>query len=260
MSYSTVLYRKADHIARITLDRPSADNLITLQMGQELEDACREANRDDDVHVVVISGTGDVFCAGSELEHSFQTRTKRPTPEEMGTQYNVASAVAAIDKPVITALNGDALGQGLELALACDIRYVVTTARLGFPNVALGILPMDGGTQRLPRIIGKGKALELIMSAETISATEAEQIGLVSKVVAPSALAAEIDALAKSIAGKAPISLRYIKEAVNKGLDLTLEQGLRLEADLYFLLHTTADRTEGIKAFLEKRPPEFKGK
>jgi enoyl-CoA hydratase/carnithine racemase len=260
MSYSTVLYRKADHIARITLKRYSAGNVITLQMGQELEDACREANRDDDVHVVVISGAGDVFCTGSELERSFQTRTKRPTPEEMGTQYNVASAVAAIDKPVITALNGDALGQGLELALACDIRYAVTTARLGFPNVALGILPMDGGTQRLPRIIGKGKALELIMSAETISATEAEQIGLVSKVVAPSALATEIDALAKSIAGKAPISLRYIKEAVNKGLDLTLEQGLRLEADLYFLLHTTADRTEGIKAFLAKHPPEFKGK
>jgi len=260
MAYSTILVQKGGHITRIVLNCPSVGNVINVQMGQELEDACREANQDEDVHVVVISGAGDVFCAGSELEHSFQARTKRPTPEEMGTQYNVASALAAIGKPVIAAVNGDALGQGMELALACDIRCAVSTARLGFPNVALGILPMDGGTQRLPRLIGKGKALELIMSAETISATEAEQIGLVSKVVAPSALDAEVDALAKSMAGKAPIALRYIKEAVNKGLDLTLEQGLRLEADLYFLLHTTVDRTEGIKAFLEKRPPEFKGK
>lgn len=260
MSYSTVLYLKADHIARITLNRPSADNVITVQMGQELEDACREANGDDDVHVVVITSAGDIFCAGSERERSFQTTGKRPSPEEMGTQYNVAPAVASIDKPVVAAINGDALGQGLELVLSCDVRYAVSGARFGFPNVALGILPMDGGTQRLPRIIGRGKALELIMSAESISAMEAEQIGLVSKVVAPSALATEVDVLAKSMAGKAPIALRYIKEAVDKGLDLTLEQGLRLEADLYFLLHTTADRTEGIRAFLEKRPPQFKGK
>ena len=118
---------------------------------------------------------------------------------------------------------------------------------------------MDGGTQRLPRIVGKSKALELILSAETINAEEAFEIGLVNKVVAQENLASEVDALASTIAGKGPIALRYIKEAVNKGLDLTLEQGLRLEADLYFLLHTTADRTEGIKTFLQKNPPQFKG-
>ena len=118
---------------------------------------------------------------------------------------------------------------------------------------------MDGGTQRLPRLIGKGKALELVLTAETISAEEALEIGLVSGVVPQENLASEVEALAQAIAGKAPVALRYIKEAVNKGMDLTLEQGLRLEADLYFLLHTTADRTEGIKAFLEKRPPRFKG-
>lgn len=229
-------------------------------MGQELEDACREANQDEDVRVVVISGIGDVFCRGSELERSLQTGKKRPTQEEIGAQYCVSTVVAAIDKPVIAALNGDALGRGLELALACDVRYVVSTARLGFPNVALGILPMDGGTQRLPRTIGKGKALELILGADTVSAAEAEQMGLVSKVVIKSSLAAEVNAFAKSMAGKGPIALRYVKEAVNKGMDLTLEQGLRLEADLYFLIHTTADRTEGIQAFLGKRPPEFKGK
>lgn len=260
MSYSTVLFRKADHIARITLNRPSAGNVINLKMRQELEDACLEANQDKDVRIVVITGAGDVFCAGSELEHSFQTSKRRPTPKEIGTRYRVSAAVAAIDKPVVAALNGDALGQGLELALACDIRYAVPTARFGFPNVALGILPMDGGTQRLPRLIGKGKALELVLSAEAVSAVEAERIGLVSKVVPPFSLMVEVDALAKLMAAKAPIAVRYVKEAVNKGIDLTLEQGLRLEADLYFLIHTTADRTEGIKAFLDKRPPEFKGK
>jgi enoyl-CoA hydratase/carnithine racemase len=125
--------------------------------------------------------------------------------------------------------------------------------------VASGLIPSDGGTQRLPRIIGKGKALEFILTAETFDAADALETGLVTKVVPGESLAAEVETLAKAIAGKAPVSLRYIKEAINKGLDLTMEQGLRLEADLYFLLHTTGDRTEGIKAFQQKRPPEFKG-
>ena len=259
MADTSILVQKNDHIARITLNRPSAENVINLQLGQELEDACRQANQDDDVYVVVITGTGDVFCGGSELEKSFQSGKKRPSLEEMGTQYNIATTVAGIEKPVVAGINGDALGQGLELALACDIRIASKKARFGFPNVALGLIPMDGGTQRLSRIVGKGKALELIFTAEIIGAEEAREIGLVSKVVPSESLATEVDALARSMANKAPIALRYIKEAVNKGLDLTLEQGLRLEADLYFLLHTTADRTEGIQAFLQKRTPGFKG-
>jgi enoyl-CoA hydratase/carnithine racemase len=194
------------------------------------------------------------------LEQSLKPNKKRPAPGKMDKQYNVAAAIADIEKPVIAAVNGDAFGQGLELALACDVRIASSTARLGFPNVARGIIPMDGGTQRLSRIVGKGKALELILTAETISAEEAEKIGLVSKVVTPESLAAEVNTLAKTMATKAPIALRYIKEAVNKGTDMTLEQGLRLEADLYFLLHTTSDRTEGIQAFQQKRTPEFKGK
>jgi len=177
----------------------------------------------------------------------------------VSTKYNVASAVASIDRPVLAAINGDALGWGLELALSCDIRLASHTARFGLPQVAFGLIPMDGGTQRLPRIVGRGKALELIFTARTIGAEEALAVGLVSQVVLRENLAAEAEALARTIAGKAPIALRYIKEAVNKGLDLTLEQGLRLEADLYFLLHTTTDRTEGIRAFQEKKSPHFKG-
>jgi enoyl-CoA hydratase len=168
--------------------------------------------------------------------------------------------VAAIEKPVIAAVNGDALGPGLELALSCDIRLASDRAKFGFPEVAEGFIPAGGGTQRLPRIVGRGKALELILTAETITAKEALEIGLVSKIMPPKELFTQAGSLAKDIAAKGPIALRFIKEAVNKGLDLTLEQGLRLEADLYFLLHTTADRTEGITAFLEKRKPKFKGK
>jgi enoyl-CoA hydratase/carnithine racemase len=175
-------------------------------------------------------------------------------------RYHPAAAIAAIDRPVIAAINGDALGPGLELALSCDIRLASSRARFGLAQVARGRIPTDGGTQRLPRIVGRGKALELLLTAEVITADEALEIGLVSKVVPPEALSGEAEKLAGIVAAKGPIALRYLKEAVNKGLDMTMEQGLRLEADLYFLLHTTADRTEGIKAFREKRPPKYQGK
>ncbi len=253
-----VIYIKKEHVAHITLNRPEADNIVNALLARELEDACRQANQDDDIYVVVITGAGDrAFCGGGELEQSLSAGTAAVSP---GTMYNAAAAIASIDRPVIAAINGDALGQGLELALSCDIRLASHKARFGFPQVARGLIPMDGGTQRLPRVVGKGKALELVLTAETISAEEAFEIGLVNKVVPQENLAAEVETLAETMANKGPIALRYIKEAVNKGLDLTLEQGLRLEADLYFLLHTTADRTEGIKSFQQKRPPRFKGK
>jgi enoyl-CoA hydratase len=260
MLKSSVILQKNNHIAKITLNRPDANNAINLQMGQEMDDICRRINQDKDIYVVIITGAGDVFCSGGELEKAFQPGRKQSRrDEEILKIYNVALSVASIEKPVIAAVNGDALGQGLELALACDIRITAQKAHFGFPEMAAGLIPSDGGTQRLPRIIGKGKALELILTAEIIDAASAMEIGLVTKVVPAESLNAEVDTLVKAIAAKAPISLRYIKEAINKGLDLTLEQGLRLEADLYFLLHTTADRTEGIKAFQQKRPAEFKG-
>ncbi len=261
MRYETIIYSKKEHIAHVTLNRPQADNIINQPLAQELEDVCRGINQDENIYVVIITGAGDrVFCGGCELErlvHAGDT-IAYSHPSALA-RVDIATAIAAIDQPVIAAINGDALGQGLELALSCDVRLASQRARFGLPQVASGLLPTGGGTQRLPRLIGRGKALELILTAETISAEEALEIGLVSQVVPQEKLAAEVEALAQNMASKAPIALRYIKEAVNKGLDLTLEQGLRLEADLYFLLHTTADRTEAIKAFLGKRPPQFKG-
>ena len=244
MPYTTILYTKKDHIARVTLNRAEAGNRINESLARELEEVCGQINQDDDIYVVILTGAGDTFCAGGELDEC---------------PYKPASAIAGIDRPVVAAINGAALGQGLELALSCDIRIAADDATFGLPQVARGIMPMDGGTQRLPRIVGKGKSLELLLTGEAINDGEALAIGLVSRIVAGNSLMSEAEALAQAVASKAPIALRYTKEAVNKGMDLTLEQGNRLETDLYLLLHTTADRTEGIKAFLERRQPRFKG-
>ncbi len=242
MPYSAILYSKRRHVATITLNRPEADNAIDRQLADELAEACREVRGDDDVRVVVVTGAGDkAFSVGGE-------------------SAGVASVIGSLEQPVIAAINGDALGQGLELALACDIRLASNRARFGLPEVASGVIPSDGGTQRLPRIVGRGKALEMVLTAELITAEAALEIGLIGKLVPAEALAAEAESLADGLAEKGPLALRYAKEAVAKGLDLTLDQGLRLEADLYFLLQTTEDRVEGITAFREKRPPRFSGR
>ncbi len=247
MPYTTVTYTKEGHIAHLTLNRPEVDNIINQQLAQELDDICCQINQDNDIYVVIITGAGDkVFCGGSELDEKI-------------TRYSPAATIASLSQPVIASINGDALGQGLELALSCDIRLASGKAKFSFPQIVSGLIPINGGTQRLPRIVGKGKALELILTAETISAKEALEIGLINRVIAKEELASEVETMARTMTTKGPIALKSAKEAVNKGLDLTLEQGLRLEADLYFLLHTTADRIEGISAFLEKRPPQFKG-
>ena len=247
MPYTTITCIKNDHIVFLTLDRPEAGNVANLKLVRELEEACGWINGDDDIYVVLITGAGDVFCTGAELNQDMYVK-------------GPAKFIADIDRPVIAAVNGDALGQGLEIALACDIRLAAAGVHFGLPQASQGCIPVDGGTQRLPRIVGRGKALELLLTADMITAEEAQELGLVSRVVPAESLAEEARKLAETIAAKGPLALRYLKEAVVKGMDLTLAQGLRLEADLYFLLHTTADRTEGINAFREKRPPEFKCK
>jgi enoyl-CoA hydratase len=246
MSFKMITYQKKEHIASLTLTCPEVGNGVGEEMVQELAEVCMSLNGDDDVYVVTITGTGDMFCRTDLM--NVEQHVKGP-----------AGHVASIDRPVIAAVNGDALGVGLEIALACDIRLSAENVRFGLPQVSDGRIPMDGGTQRLPRIVGRGKALELLMTADNISADEALEIGLVSKVVPAVSLSEETQQLADTVAAKGPLALRYLKEAVIKGMDLTLEQGLRLEADLYFLLHTTTDRTEGINAFREKRTPHFKG-
>jgi enoyl-CoA hydratase/carnithine racemase len=246
MAYRNVRFEKQDHVAGITLDRARAGNAVNETMAQELREICGLINQDDDIYAVTLTGRGKAFCTGGDAE--------------VVSRHHPADAIAAIDRPVIAGFNGDALGEGLEIALAADIRLAATGAHFGLPQAASGMMPADGGTQRLPRIIGRGKALELLLTADVISAAEACQIGLVSGVVEPGTLEGEVQKLAATIAAKGPIALKYLKEAIGKGMDMTLEQGLRLEADLYFLLHTTADRTEGIRSYLAKRPPEFKNR
>jgi enoyl-CoA hydratase/carnithine racemase len=232
-------------------------NAIGIQMASQLIEALNEISRNGKSRVLVITAQGqEAFSIGTDPAEY------KASEEDAALLrgISIASAVEEVGHPTIAAINGDVLGQGLELALACDLRIVAETSHFGVPHLMDGLIPLDGGTQRLPRLVGKGKAMEMILTGENIDALEAYRIGLVSKVVPPSELMKVVMDLAQEMASRAPIASRYAKEAINKGMDLTLEQGLRLEADLYFLLHTTGDREEGIKAFQEKRPPRFEGR
>jgi len=248
------MYQKRQQIGGITLNRPEVNNAINARLAEELIDICSKVSQDEGVRVVTITGAGEAFCVGTDLSGSLPSET---VPTKL---LAVAEALAKLDCPVIAAINGDALGQGLELALACDLRIVADTAHLGLPQIVSGFIPWDGGTQRLPRLIGRAKAIELILLGKPVSAREAYQIGLVNKVVTLEELSLVVANMAQRMASSTPLALKYAKEAIDKGLELTLEQGLRLEADLYSLLQTTQDRIEGITAFREKRKPKFKGK
>ena len=254
MRYETVVYQKREQIGGITLNRPEVNNAINARLAEELIDICSKVSQDEGVRVVTITGAGEAFCVGTDLSGSLPSET---VPTKL---LAVAEALAKLDCPVIAAINGDALGQGLELALACDLRIAADTAHLGLPQIVSGFIPWDGGTQRLPRLIGRAKAMELILLGKPVSVREAYQIGLVNKVVTLEELSLVVANMAQRMASSTPLALKYAKEAIDKGLELTLEQGLRLEADLYSLLQTTQDRIEGITAFREKRKPKFKGK
>ncbi len=251
-----LIYTKKDHISYITLNRPKVGNRIDRDMAQDLAKMCSQINGDEDTYLAVIMGAGNVFCSGGEIKHLEISGAGEEIPSEL----SASEAIAAITHPTLASVNGEAIGEGMEIALSCDLRVATDKARFGLPQIIEGRIPMNGGTQRLSRIVGKGKALEMVLTGEIIDAQAAFEIGLVNNVVNHNDLTSEVEAIAKNIAGKAPFALRYAKEAVNKGLDLTLEQGLKLEADLYFLLHTTSDRTEGVQSFLQKRPPKYKGK
>ncbi len=263
MDYKTIIYHKKDQIAHITLNRPEVANVINTEMAVELREACHRINQGEDVKVVIISGAGKAFCAGEDLSQiSGAVLSELTSPAELREftqRYNVAAAVAGIGCPVIAAINGDALGAGLVLALSCDLRFASQKSSFGVPDIERGYFLASGITQWLPRIVGRGKAMEMVLTAELLDASEAQRIGLVHRVVEPDEVILQAEKLAIETVSKAPIALRYAKEAIHKGLDLTLDQGLRLECDLYMLLQTTQDRIEGVKAFLEKRHPQFKG-
>ena len=236
---------------RIALNRPRAANRVNAQMALELAELAEAANRDDAIRVVVLSGRGRTFSSGWEA-----VRVRTSAQQSL----QAAAAIARIEKPVVAAINGDAVGQGLELALAADLRIAARGARLGMPHLSRGAIPWDGGTQRLPRLIGRAKALEMLLTGEIIDAEEARRIGLVSQVVEPEDLNAVVDQVADQIARAAPIAARYAKEAVAKATYIPLDDGMRLEADLSILLHSTKDRAEGIRSFLERRQPRFRGR
>lgn len=211
----------------------------------ELPELCEQIAWDEDARVVILIFGGEVH------DRLFANR-------ESGS-ISFVEPVAKLKQPVIAAIRGDAVGLGLELALACDIRVGIDTARFGLPQIREGLIPFNGGTQRLPRLIGQGRAMQMILTGELIDAAEALQIGLVNRVVNSNSLADTVMDMAQEMAGKSPLSLSYVKEALYGGRDLTLDQGLRMELDLYLLLFTTSDRVEGIKAFQDRRKPDFKG-
>jgi len=252
-------YDKHGKVAWLRLCRPGQGNRLTPAMAEDLTGLCEAAEDDDEIEIVVLTGAGDVFCRGLEYSAGQKnTETAQSIRAQFGELRGVA-VLAALTKPTLAALGGDAIGVGLELALACDLRLAKEGARFGLPQVADGLIPFCGGTQRLPRIVGQAKALELILTGETIDAREAQRIGLVNEAIAADAFAARVDEVLTGLLGKGPIALRLGKEAVHKAMDLTLNQGIRLEEDLYALLQTTQDRAEGIRAFLGKRTAKFVG-
>lgn len=244
MMATSINVRVEDAIATISLERPR----ITEQMATEISGVCQWVNQNNAVRVVIFTGKGDAFCLGTEKSSDGDFE-----------QLRVGGSLASVHKPMIASLNGDAIDQGLELALACDIRVVTETAKLGMTHLSRGLMPWDGGTQRLPRTVGWARALDMILTSRLVDAVEAGDIGLVNLVVGDSEVCRKALDMASSIAVHGPIALRYIKEAVLKGLDLTVDQGLRLEADLSVILQCTEDRTQGIRSFLDHRPINHTG-
>jgi len=253
------LYEKKGPIAYVTLNRPKVLNALNQRTWQDLRAAFEDARDDADVRGVILTGAGDkAFIAGADISELAQvTAIQAETSSTYGQE--VLNLVENLGKPVVAAINGFALGGGCETAMACTIRLATESARFGQPEVKLGVLPGGGGTQRLPRLVGKGRALQLILSGEMISAQEAYRIGLVNEVVPAADLIPRAEAILKQIFANAPLAVRYSLEAVNKGLETSQTEGLALEASFFGLCAGTEDKQEGTQAFLQKRAPQFKG-
>jgi len=265
MEQQDIIYEVRDQVVWVTLNRPQALNAITEAMGEELIEIAERVERDDSVRVLLFKGAGEkAFSAGMDLKEraagrrvGLLERRQQKVAARVETQTR---AVAGITKPTIAVIRGYCVGGGLELALACDFRIAAEASKIGLTEVKRGLIPGAGGTQRLPRLVGLGKALELTMTGALVDGTEALRIGLVNQVVPAEELETAAESFAASLIQGAPIAMRFIKEVLYKGTDLSLDEGLRIEADLSAIIGGTEYAKEGPKAFAEKRPPVWQGK
>jgi len=260
LTLENVLYEKKDSIVYVTLNRPKVLNALNKKTWADLRTAFEAARDDAAVRGVILTGAGDkAFIAGADI--SELANVSAVEAEESSTfGQEVLNLIENLGKPVIAAINGFALGGGCETAMACTIRVASEQAKFGQPEVKLGLIPGGGGTQRMPRLVGKGRALQIILSGEIISAQEAYRIGLVNEVVPAADVITRAEAILKQIFSNAPIAVKYSLEAVNKGLETSVAEGLSLEASLFGLCAGTEDKREGTQAFLQKRAPQFQGR
>ena len=260
MAFDTLLLERDGASAVITINRPKVLNALNTQTLDELRRAILDLKQDAGVRVVILTGAGEKsFVAGADI-NELAVQTPTGGREHALAGQHVFDLVENMGKPVIAAINGYALGGGCELAMACTLRIAADTAKLGQPEVALGLMPGYAGTQRLPRLVGKGKAMELILTGAPIAAGEAQRIGLVNRVVPAAELMTEAKTLAAQLATSAPIAMRYIITAINKGVEMPFAEACQYEATLFGLVASTDDMREGTSAFLEKRKAEFKGR
>ena len=260
LTLENVFYEKRGAIAYVTLNRPKVLNALKQAVFAELKSAFEDARNDASIRGVILTGSGDkAFAAGADIAE-MSNYTGIEAGEATRRAQEVTEIIENLGKPVIAAVNGFALGGGCELSMACTIRLAVEGAKFGQPEVKIGIMPGAGGTQRLPRLVGKGRALQLILTGEVISAQEAYRIGLVNEIVPSSNLIPRAEAILNQIISNAPLGVKFSIEAVNKGLEASVSEGLLLEASLFAVCAGSEDKKEGTSAFLAKRAPQFQGR
>ena len=257
MSYQTILVERDNEIGIVQLNRPKVMNALSFELMSELVKSLEEMDNDPSIKVIVLTGSERAFAAGADLAEMSQAST---VDLVLGRRFELWDRIRKISKPTIAAVSGYCLGGGNELAMNCDIIIAAEGATFGQPEVNVGIMPGAGGTQRLPRAIGKYRAMEMILTGKSISAEEAHRVGLVNRVVPQESLMEEAKKIAREIASKPPISVRVAKEAVLRAQDTTLEVGLEFERKAFYMLFATEDGKEGMRAFVEKRKPDYKGK